>query len=100
VDFDDHYTAPLFGFGTAANYFATQSSNQFLERIRVPALLVQAKDDPLIPYAVYDHPAFAGNPRLKLLSVEHGGHLGFLSRRNPRFWVDGVALDWMEGQRG
>ena len=94
-DFDDHYTARLFGFGTAANYFATQSSNQFLERIRVPALLVQAKDDPLIPYAVYDHPAFAGNPRLKLLGVEHGGHLGFLARRNPRFWVDAVVMDWI-----
>jgi len=47
VDFDDYYTARLFGFGTAANYFRTQSANQFLERIRVPGLLVQAKDDPL-----------------------------------------------------
>jgi predicted alpha/beta-fold hydrolase len=96
-DFDDHYTARLFGFGTAANYFATQSSNQFLERIRVPTLLVQAKDDPLIPYRVYDHPAFGANPHLHLLSVDHGGHLGFLARRNPRFWVDGVVMDWIEG---
>ena len=100
VDFDDHYTARLFGFGTAANYFATQSSNQFLERIRVPALLVQAKDDPLIPYRVYDHPAFRQNPRLELLSVDHGGHLGFIARRNPRFWVDGIVLDWLEGLDG
>jgi len=96
-DFDDHYTARLFGFGTAANYFATQSSNQFLERIRVPALVIQAKDDPLIPFKVYDHPAFAGNPHLRLLSLEHGGHLGFLARRNPRFWLDGVVMDWIEG---
>lgn len=96
-DFDDHYTARLFDFGTAANYFATQSSNQFLERIRVPTLLIQAKDDPLIPYSVYNHPAFARNPNLNLLSVDHGGHLGFLARRNPRFWVDEVVLDWLQG---
>jgi len=95
ADFDDHYTAPLFGFGTAANYFRTQSSNQFLERIRIPALLIQAKDDPLIPFSVFDHPAFAANPNLRLLAVEHGGHLGFLSRRRPRFWLDGVVLDWV-----
>jgi len=99
IDFDNYYTARLFGFGTAANYFATQSSNQFLERIRVPALLVQAKDDPLIPFRVYDHPAFARNPCLKLLAVEHGGHLGFLARTPPRFWVDEIVLDWMERAR-
>ncbi len=96
IDFDDHYTARLFGFGTAANYFATQSSNQFLERIRVPALLVQAKDDPLIPFRVYEHPAFVTNPCLRLLAVEHGGHLGFLARKKPRFWLDEIVLDWME----
>ncbi len=95
-DFDDHYTAKLFGFGTAANYFRTQSSNQFLEQIRVPALLVQAKDDPLIPFPVYDHPAFDRNPNLTLLAVDHGGHLGFLSRGNARFWLDGTVLDWVE----
>lgn len=95
-DFDNHYTAKLFGFGTAANYFRTQSSNQFLERIRVPALLVQAKDDPLIPFSVYEHPAFDRNPCLTLLAVDHGGHLGFLSRGNARFWLDGTVLDWVE----
>jgi uncharacterized protein len=96
-DFDDHYTARLFGFGTAANYFRTQSSNQFLERIRVPTLLVQAKDDPLIPFRVYEHPAISGNPDLTLLAVDHGGHLGFLARGKDRFWLDGTVLDWIEG---
>jgi predicted alpha/beta-fold hydrolase len=95
--FDDHYTARLFGFGTAANYFRTQSSNQYLERIRVPALLVQSKDDPMVPFSpVFEHPAFASNPRLTLLAVEHGGHLGFLSRGKARFWLDGTVLDWAE----
>jgi predicted alpha/beta-fold hydrolase len=95
-EFDDHYTARLFGFGTAANYFRTQSSNQFLERIRVPALLVQSKDDPMVPFRVFEHPAIGGNPYLTLLAVEHGGHLGFLSRGKDRFWLDGTVLDWAE----
>ena len=29
------------------------------------------------------------NPSLTLVAVDHGGHLGFLSRRSPRFWLDG-----------
>jgi predicted alpha/beta-fold hydrolase len=96
IDFDDHYTAPLFGFGTAANYFRTQSCNQFLEDIETPSLVVQAKDDPLIPFRIYDHPAFARNPNLRLIAVDHGGHLGFVARRRPRFWLDGLVMDWVE----
>jgi predicted alpha/beta-fold hydrolase len=94
-DFDEYYTAKLFGFGTADNYYRTQSSNQFLEKIRVPALVVHAKDDPLIPVSMYRHPAFDQNPWIKLVTVEHGGHLGFISRRRPRFWLDGLVLEWL-----
>lgn len=96
ADFDDFYTARMFNFGTAANYYRTQSSNRFLERIRIPTLVIVAKDDPLVPFEVYDHPAFTQNPCLKLLAVEHGGHLGFVARSQPRFWLDGVILDWID----
>ncbi len=74
--FDDQFTALNFGFGTADNYYATQSSNQFLDRIRIPTLMVQAKDDPLIP-------------------LEHGGHLGFVAKGKPRFWLDQVLVQWI-----
>ncbi len=93
--FDDRFTAQAFGFGSADNYYATQSANQFLDRIRVPTLLVQAKDDPLIPFAVYDHPAFSNNPHLRLLATEYGGHLGFISKTKPRFWLDQVLVHWV-----
>jgi predicted alpha/beta-fold hydrolase len=95
-DFDDYYTARLFGFGTAADYYRTQSSHQFLEGIRVPTLLVIAKNDPLVPFPVYRHPAFTQNRYLQLVAVDHGGHLGFIARRTPRFWLDGVVMEWME----
>lgn len=98
-EFDDKFTARAFGFGTADNYYVTQSANQFLDRIRIPALLVQAKDDPLIPFEVYRHPAFSINPRLTLLAIDHGGHLGFVSKSKPRFWLDDVLVQWMEKVR-
>jgi uncharacterized protein len=94
-EFDDYITAQAFGFGSADNYYATQSANQFLERIRVPTLVVQAKDDPMIPFAVYNHPAFGKNPYLRLIATEHGGHLGFISRTLPRFWLDQVLVHWV-----
>jgi len=95
-EFDDRFTAPLFGFGTAANYYATQSAMNFLDAIRVPTLLISAKDDPLVPFEIYRHPAFQSNLALTLLATEHGGHLGFLARRKPRFWLDGTVLDWID----
>jgi predicted alpha/beta-fold hydrolase len=94
-EFDDKFTAPLFGFGTAANYYATQSAARYLNSIRIPALAVTAKDDPLVPFGIYSHPAFSSNPALQLLATEHGGHLGFIARYRPRFWLDNVLLDWI-----
>ena len=94
-DFDDLYTAKIFGFGTADNYYRTQSSNQFLEHIRIPTLLVQAKDDPMVPFSMYAHAAVEGNPCLRLIAVDHGGHLGFLARRGPRFWLDALIISWL-----
>lgn len=94
-EIDDRITAPSFGFHGAEHYYATQSSNQFLERIRVPTLVVQAQDDTFIPFEIFRHPAFDRNPRLKLIAPERGGHLGFISRDKPRFWLDGEILDWI-----
>jgi predicted alpha/beta-fold hydrolase len=98
-EFDDRFTAPLFGFGTAANYYATQSAANFLDAIRISTLVISAQDDPLVPFAIYQHPAFRNNPALRLLTPRYGGHLGFLSRRRPRFWLDGVVLDWLARTR-
>src|SRR5581483_2665588 len=98
-DFDDVFTAPSFGFRGADHYYETQSARNFLNAIRVPTLLVQAQDDPLIPFEIYSHPALSTNPYLSLIAPEHGGHLGFISRTKPRLWLDGVLLKWLEAAR-
>jgi len=92
---DDKITAPSFGFGTADNYYATQSSVNVLDRIRVPALCIAAKDDTFIPFEMYSHPAFRTNPYLKLVAPDHGGHLGFLARGPQRFWADQTVVDFI-----
>src|SRR5579884_848084 len=94
-EIDDVVTAPSFGFRGADHYYETQSSARYLYAIRVPALLIQAKDDTFIPFSMFEHPAFRTNPFLKLLAVEHGGHLGFLARRGERFWADEVAIGFV-----
>ena len=96
-EFDDRITAPFFGFGTADNYYATQSSNQYLDRIRIPTLLIQAKDDPLIPFKIYDHPGIRSERDHSIgVPWSTADISGFLSNGAPRFWVDRAILRWLE----
>ncbi|HYZ87351.1 MAG TPA: alpha/beta fold hydrolase [Bryobacteraceae bacterium] len=94
-EFDDAITAKHFGFGTAENYYSTQSSIHYLPNIAIPTLLVQAKDDPLIPFSLFTSPEVTTNPNVQLVAPSHGGHLGFLSKRPPRFWLDRVVVKWL-----
>jgi hypothetical protein len=98
-DFDDAITAPAFGFGGADHYYESQSSAGFLDKIRVPALLIQAQDDPFIPFEVFEDLPLDRNPNLHLEAPAHGGHVAFLSRRTPRFWAIAQAVRFFENWR-
>jgi len=95
-DIDDKITAPSFGFGNAANYYETQSALRFVPHIQVPGLMIAAQDDPLVPFEPYLSPVLAANPCIQLVTPKHGGHLGYLSRRAPRFWSDEVIMEWLD----
>ena len=95
-EFDDRFTARHFGFQGAEHYYETQSSRGFLQHIRIPTLFIQAKDDIFVPFEMYDEPAMRQNPWIRFVATEHGGHLGFLSRGRPRFWLDHAILEWIE----
>ncbi len=98
MEIDDRITAPSFGFGNAAHYYNTQSASRFLQTIRVPTLLIHAKDDTLVPFScVTTNPALP-NPCVELVASENGGHLGFIGRRPHRFWVDHALIDWISRQ--
>jgi predicted alpha/beta-fold hydrolase len=98
-DIDDRLTAPSFGFENAAHYYATQSAVRFLDRIRVPVLLIQADDDTMVPAEMFAHPSVHSNPCIELFITPHGGHVGFLARRRPRLWLDSAVLAWVAVQR-
>ena len=98
VDVDERITAPSFGFGTAANYYRTQSALGYVAGIRIPSLLVQAKDDPLVPFEAFETGQVLSNPKIRVLATDHGGHLGFLGRGGSRFWAERTILDWISEQ--
>ena len=95
-ELDDRFTAPSFGFGNAENYYLTQSAIGYLSGLRVPTLMIQAKDDPFVPFSVYESPEVVENPWIHLVGPDFGGHLGFLGRAPHRLWADGVIMEWIE----
>jgi predicted alpha/beta-fold hydrolase len=100
IEIDDRITAPSFGFGTAAHYYETQSAMRYLGSIRIPALLIHAHDDTLVPFSSVVPEAARANPCLELQVCAHGGHLGFIGRRPHRFWADHAILEWIGRQGG
>ncbi len=93
---DNQVTARHFGFGTAENYYSTQSAGVHIDRVKTPTMMVAAEDDPIVPINCYDNPVVAANPNLKFVPVRRGGHVSFLSRTRPRFWLDHFLLEWLE----
>ncbi len=75
--FDDGFTAPRNGYPDAEAFYAENSSGRFLDRIRLPALVIHAKDDPFVPATPYLTRRWSANPRLAALLPDSGGHLGF-----------------------
>lgn len=81
-DFDDVVTAPLHGFRDADDYWRRASSKPLLGAIRIPTLVLNARDDPFLPAAALPRPDEVA-PAVRLEFPSHGGHAGFVSGPFP-----------------
>ncbi len=98
-EFDDAATAPLHGFADASDYYARSSSAAFLARICVPALLLQADDDPFLPAEAFPWAAVRSNPWLQAELARGGGHVGFVGGTpwRPVFWAECEGSRFLAG---
>ena len=75
-EFDNIFTAPLHGFSSTEDYWSRASAKPHLARIAVPALLVNALNDPFVPAGSLPRPQEVGR-LVQLWQPPHGGHVGF-----------------------
>jgi len=88
--FDDRISGPLNGFHDAEDYYARTRSDVLLKHVTVPTLILNARNDPLVPPHLIPHPHQVSK-KVTLEITEGGGHLGFVHGRwpwSPRFWLD------------
>jgi hypothetical protein len=99
--FDDVITAPIFGFRDASEYYEASSAKRILAQLRVPTLLITAKDDPFVPYSSILASGAAQNPAIKLIAPGHGGHCAFISNKSgpARFWAEQSVVNFCDGIR-
>ena len=94
--FDDRFTAPLHGFRDAEDYWARASSRPFLPRIGIPALLVNAANDPFLGPACFPREEAEASACFHLEIPEEGGHVGF-SLPQGEYWSERRAAEFLDG---
>ncbi|MCB8983725.1 MAG: alpha/beta hydrolase [Ardenticatenaceae bacterium] len=95
AEFDDALTAPLHGFRDAQDYYTRCGAGRFLPGVRVPTLLLRARDDPFFGDDLH-LVSQAANPFLVPGFTDHGGHVGFLEGLIPRrFWAERQAARFL-----
>ena len=102
-EWDTKTVAPRHGFESAEHYYAEMSVAPLLRKIAIPALLVYAEKDPMVPAEIV-RPCLEGlPPNVEVRWVERGGHVGFPAKldpgqRAPRGLASQI-IGWLETHR-
>ena len=92
--FDDIYTSKANGFLDALDYWKKNSCKQFIQGIKIPTLMLNAKNDPFLGKKCYPFKEAEGNKYFTLETPRYGGHVGF----NISF--DTSKNNWLEKRIG
>jgi predicted alpha/beta-fold hydrolase len=96
--FDELYTAPRSGFADAMDYYRKASCAALIPNIRLPTLILTARDDPFIAIEPFEELKLPSNIQLRI--VAHGGHIGFLGwdGRGGIRWAERRMVEWVLGR--
>ncbi len=99
-EWDTRFTAPIHGYKDAADYYAKCSSNQFLHRISIPTLLINAQNDPFLTPDCFPKNIEDTGLNVYFESPKYGGHAGFShSWPNGRYYSEERA-QWFFTENG
>jgi predicted alpha/beta-fold hydrolase len=98
-EFDNIFTAPLHGFKNTQDYWTRASAKPHLSQIRIPALVVNALNDPFVPDWSLPQQSEAGQ-WVTLWQPKEGGHVGFPQGGPPGNvrWMPDAVGGWLAAQ--
>ncbi len=77
IDIDNLYTSKAHGYSNALEYYTKCSSKQFLKDIKIPTLILNAKNDSFLGDLCYPVEEVAKSKTVFLEIPKYGGHVGF-----------------------
>ncbi len=81
-EFDNVFTAPLHGFKNTLDYWAKASAKPLMQAIHLPALALNAQNDPFVPASSLPQHKDVSRS-VTLWQPEQGGHVGFAAGSWP-----------------
>lgn len=94
-EFDDVITAPLHGFRDTNDYWRRASSKPALRDIRVPALVLNALNDPFMPAQALPRVSDVSHTII-LEYPSQGGHAGFFAGTGASRWLPARLIGFLE----
>lgn len=94
-EFDNRYTARLYGFKDAHDFYKKAGAKPYLKHITRPTLIVQAQNDPFLSPECLDLGEAEHNPHVFLQVLHFGGHVGFMLSGSNETWVEKRVLDFV-----
>lgn len=95
-DFDDYFSAPINGYESAEAFYHQASAKNFMQDIQVPALLLNAQNDPLLTPECSPKEFCEQHPYIYLETPKYGGHVGFSWKGKPYAWSEYRAWEFVE----
>ena len=95
-ELDDLITTPKFLYESTDHYYAMESSKHYIPKIKIPYLILNSLDDPIVPAENIAVSECLSNPNIILALTEFGGHGAWYEGWNPysKTYSDTVALSW------
>lgn len=94
-EFDNRYTAPLHGFKDAQDFYARASSLPHIDNIKIPALIVNAINDPFLPSLCFPYEVARNHSTVFLETPSRGGHTGFSLYGKKENWMEQRAFEFL-----
>lgn len=91
-DFDEIFSSVLGGYRDADDFYHQASALNFMPSIRIPTLLVNALNDPILTPQCAPHQLANTHPHIYLETPRTGGHVGFLVAGDEFSWAERRAL--------
>ncbi len=96
-EFDERFTLKLFpGYRDADDFYSKITSDQYLDKITVPLLIVNALNDPMLGEKCYPVDLARQSDLIHLEMPEKGGHVGFTTSAKDLSYMEHAAERFIE----